>query len=201
LHEDAGEPRPKGSLDPISVDSLSVFFLSPAKLLLVLVVILIVVGPDKLPSVARQLGAAIESLRNLHAKVEKDVRESIPNLPSTAQIAKMARSPSVLLNTLMEMPSDADDPVPDPGSPAAQANGAGNDTEDFPIDTGAPMTMDTLSPEEAAIANGRGAHGPSVSTVKANGSAPASPAAAPASAQAPKVAEEGTTPFGDPSMN
>jgi sec-independent protein translocase protein TatB len=164
-------------------------FLSPAKLLLVLVVVLIVVGPDKLPSVARQLGAAIESLKNFHSKVEKDVRESIPNLPSTAEIAKMARSPSALLSTLIEMPSGHDEPVPDPGSPAAQHNGSG-DSDDWPIDTGAPMTLDALSPEDAAVASGQGEREPSASAVTTNGTAPGA-----------KRSEDSTVPFGDPNMN
>jgi sec-independent protein translocase protein TatB len=163
-----------------------VFFLSPAKLLLVFVVVMIVIGPEKLPSVARQLGAALESLRNFHSKVESDVRESIPNLPSTADIARMARSPSVLLNTLMDMPSGSvDDPVPDPGSPAAGTHAEG---DDWPIDTGAPLTMDGLSDHDAAIASN------GVAPAARNGAAP--PDSAPFATSGDHL-----VPLGDPNMN
>lgn len=98
--------------------------ISPAKLLVVFVVVMIVVGPDRLPNVARQMGAALQALRNFHAKVESEVRETIPSLPSSQQLARYTRSPTALLNTLLDM----DNPVPDPGAPPVGpgANGAAN---------------------------------------------------------------------------
>jgi TatA/E family protein of Tat protein translocase len=44
--------------------------LSPAKLLVVLVIALIVLGPDKLPQVARQIGAAWHDLRDWRSRIE-----------------------------------------------------------------------------------------------------------------------------------
>jgi sec-independent protein translocase protein TatB len=205
------------------------FALSPAKMLLVFVVIMIVIGPDKLPSVARQLGAAIETLRNFHQKVETEVRESIPNLPSTAQIARLARSPSALLNTLMDMPADdLEAPVPDPGAPE----------EEGLIDTGEPITLDSLAPDPGApAANGHGAtagangrsappgangHGATAGangqsappganghsappTANGNATSPGNRPAAfttpPAASTAPGGSDDGSIVAGDPSMN
>src|SRR5580698_198884 len=59
-------------------------FISPAKLLVVLVVALIVLGPDKLPQVARQLGALWGDLRRFRSRLESDVRGAFPRLPPTA---------------------------------------------------------------------------------------------------------------------
>ena len=98
--------------------------LSPVKLLLVFIVAMILVGPDKLPQVARQLGAGWRKVRQFHEQVDREVRENIPDLPSTAEIARLARSPVALLNQLAK--SSSDDLVEDP----AAANGtAGHEAE------------------------------------------------------------------------
>jgi Sec-independent protein translocase protein TatA len=44
-------------------------FLSPAKLLVILVVAVIVLGPDKLPKVAHQVGSLWRDLRRLREKL------------------------------------------------------------------------------------------------------------------------------------
>jgi sec-independent protein translocase protein TatB len=91
--------------------------LSPIKILIVLVVAMILLGPDKLPQVARQLGAGWRAFREFQQKMEHEVRSTIPDLPSTEHIAKMARSPISFLNSLADMPAnDLEPPVADPGA-------------------------------------------------------------------------------------
>jgi len=65
-------------------------------------VIMLLMGPDKLPEVAHKLGAAWRAIKNLQEKVEAEVREAIPDLPSTGDIARIARSPVNLLNQLAD---------------------------------------------------------------------------------------------------
>ena len=77
--------------------------LDPAKLLIIAVVAVILLGPDKLPQVARQVGAAWRSFSEFRHRMESEVRSSIPDLPSSADIARLARSPSALLNHLSNM--------------------------------------------------------------------------------------------------
>jgi TatA/E family protein of Tat protein translocase len=79
-----------------------VFSLSPIKLVIIVAVILVVLGPDKLPEVANQIGGAWRSLREWQSRIEKEVREVVPDLPSTADIARIARSPVHLLNSLAD---------------------------------------------------------------------------------------------------
>jgi sec-independent protein translocase protein TatB len=62
------------------VDWSAVGALDPVKILAVLVIALIVLGPEKLPRVARQLGAAWHELTKFRDKVEQEVREAIPDL-------------------------------------------------------------------------------------------------------------------------
>jgi sec-independent protein translocase protein TatB len=103
--------------------------LSPAKLLIVFIVAVVLVGPNKLPSVARQLGAAWRQLRQFHEKMESDIRQNMPDLPSSSDIAKLARSPVAFLNQMAQMPpGDEDRLVADPGAEAHHGNGNGDRT-------------------------------------------------------------------------
>ncbi len=54
--------------------------LDPAKILVVLVLALIVLGPERLPRVARQLGAAWRELTRVRAQVTEEVRAAMPDL-------------------------------------------------------------------------------------------------------------------------
>ena len=76
--------------------------LSPLKLMIIVAVVLLVMGPDKLPEVAQRLGAGWRALKDLQRRVEAEVREAIPDLPSTGDIARFARSPVNLLNQLAD---------------------------------------------------------------------------------------------------
>src|SRR5271156_2501983 len=82
------------------------FNLDPGKLLVIAVVAIILLGPDRLPQVARQLGGAWRSFNEFRHRMESEVRNTMPDLPSTSEIARLARSPSALLNHLSNMSSD-----------------------------------------------------------------------------------------------
>ena len=91
--------------------------LDPAKLLVIAAVAVILLGPDRLPQVARQVGAAWRSLTDVRHRMETEVRSSIPDLPSSSEIARLARSPSALLDHLSNMSPDADGTPVTPSAP------------------------------------------------------------------------------------
>ncbi|MGD1012420.1 MAG: twin-arginine translocase TatA/TatE family subunit [Acidimicrobiales bacterium] len=64
--------------------------LDPAKIFLILVIALIVVGPERLPGAARQLGGAWRELNRLRLKFEQEVRSAVPNL----DLPKIPTNPS-----------------------------------------------------------------------------------------------------------
>jgi sec-independent protein translocase protein TatB len=76
--------------------------LSPPKLLVILVIALIVLGPDKLPSTARRIGALWSDVKRWRAHLEGEVRASFPDLPSTTEIARAVRSPISMLDRLAD---------------------------------------------------------------------------------------------------
>jgi Sec-independent protein translocase protein TatA len=85
--------------------------LSPPKLLMVLVIALIVLGPDKLPSMARRVGALWSEFSRWRAHVESEVRSTFPDLPSTSEITRAVRSPLSLLDRLADEHDKATVPV------------------------------------------------------------------------------------------
>jgi sec-independent protein translocase protein TatB len=100
--------------------------LDPAKLLVIAVVAVILLGPDRLPQFARQVGGYWRAFNDYRHRMESQVRESMPDLPSTTEITRLVRSPTALLDHLSTMGSDADKqavavtpPGTDPIHPAA----------------------------------------------------------------------------------
>jgi TatA/E family protein of Tat protein translocase len=77
-------------------------FLDPTKLLVILIVALVVLGPDKLPTVARQMGAAWGELRKLRERLETEVRGTFPDLPSSHEMVQAVRSPLAFLDQLAD---------------------------------------------------------------------------------------------------
>ena len=77
-------------------------FLSPIKIMVILAVVLLLMGPDKLPEVAHRLGSSWRALKRLQERIESEVRDAIPDLPSTGDIARIVRSPINLLNQLSD---------------------------------------------------------------------------------------------------
>ena len=104
-----------------------VFSLSPIKILVIVAVVMILLGPDKLPEVAHKLGASWRALKRIQERVESEVREVIPDLPSTGDLARLARSP---VNVLNELADRADLRGPTAETPPPEA--AASETEETP---------------------------------------------------------------------
>ena len=99
------------------------FNLDPGKLIVIGVVAIILLGPDKLPQFARQVGGAWRTFNEFRHRMESEVRSSMPDLPPTSEIARLARSPSALLHHLSTMaPEDGEEGAE--GAEASGANGA-----------------------------------------------------------------------------
>src|SRR5579863_4236268 len=97
------------------------FNLDPSKLLIIAVVAVILLGPDRLPAFARQVGGAWRSFTAYRHRLETEIRSSMPDLPSSAEIARLARSPHALLDHLSTM-------SPDPEATGATAGATSRET-------------------------------------------------------------------------
>jgi sec-independent protein translocase protein TatB len=128
--------------------------LDPAKLLVIAVVAIILLGPDKLPQVARQVGGAWRSFNEFRHRMETEVRSSMPDLPSTTEIARLARSPSALLDHLSNMGTDDE-----PTEPEVESDIVAGDEMAAASDQAAEPAVDSppsLNGNGNANANGSG---------------------------------------------
>jgi sec-independent protein translocase protein TatB len=111
--------------------------LDPAKILMILVVVLIVLGPERLPKVARQLGAAWHEVTRIRQEVTDEVRAVMPDLDLTS----IPRIPSVrgTLTGLLTDPSPAT-------KPAEAADAAGGDAETPAAGDGTVVPASSIHP-------------------------------------------------------
>jgi sec-independent protein translocase protein TatB len=166
--------------------------LDPAKLLVIAVVAIILLGPDRLPQVARQVGAAWRSFNEFRHRMETEVRSSMPDLPPTSEIARLARSPSALLNHLSNMSPEDEDEPPD-GSFQPHAPPSTNGT------AGAHAAGDAAAQGDGPAYPGshsNGSAGPPAADDTTVGPSPAGPRWAPPAPTPPEVIVPG-----DPTLN
>jgi sec-independent protein translocase protein TatB len=103
--------------------------LDPGKLLVIAVVALILIGPDRLPQVARRIGGAWRTVNEFRQRMETDVRRSIPDLPASSEISRLARSPSALLTHLSNtLPAPAGTAAAPPCEPEPEGVAAADPT-------------------------------------------------------------------------
>jgi sec-independent protein translocase protein TatB len=111
----------------VGADTLDgVPFLSPAKILVILVVALVVLGPDKLPKVAKQIGGLWGDFRKFRERLETDVRGSFPDLPPTDKIAQAVRSPLSFLGDLADAHESENGAVSAPAAGSGSVSGYGD---------------------------------------------------------------------------
>jgi TatA/E family protein of Tat protein translocase len=84
--------------------------ISPVKIMVIITVILVLLGPDKLPEVARKLGSSWQSIKRFQQKIETEVREAIPDLPSSGDIVRIVRNPAQLLDQLADRTERSEEP-------------------------------------------------------------------------------------------
>lgn len=119
------------------------FDLSPIKIIVIIAVALLLLGPDKLPEVAAKLGSAWSSLKNIQKKIESEVREVVPDLPSAGDIARIARNPVNMLNQLAQK-SDEKELTAKIIADLEAKKATGE--EEIPLAEALPMTPTDLSP-------------------------------------------------------
>lgn len=103
--------------------------LGSGELLVIFFVALIVLGPNKLPEAARQVGRAVNELRRISGGFQREMREAM-NAPAQAiadddAARKAAAGPDPALPT----PDQADPPLPSEDTPAESKGDAAADTD------------------------------------------------------------------------
>jgi Tat protein translocase TatB subunit len=131
-----------------------VFNIGPEKLMLVLVVALIVLGPDKLPNAARQIGRYVNDFRRISQSFQDELRGAIdlantsppqPGAGDTTGGAAAAPADTTTHEPALDDILGADVPVERTGTPVE-----GTDTPTVRADTPAPSDETAASAAPAA---------------------------------------------------
>jgi len=82
------------------------FNIGPWELILILVVALIVVGPGKLPEVAKSLGKATREFKKATTGIKKEFDEAIKSIDEPAQPPKAQTQPAQEVKATAEVEND-----------------------------------------------------------------------------------------------
>ena len=128
--------------------------LDPSKFLLIAVVAILVLGPEKLPGAARQAGAMWRTCSEFRHHLEAQVRSNVPDLPSTTDLARLAHSPLAFLDQVGDPSIDA---VPGPEDPAQTLWITAGGSESAPPGAGAmswvTSDLSPLRPDRETVAS------------------------------------------------
>lgn len=163
--------------------------LDPAKILLILVVALVVLGPERLPRAARQLGAAWRELTHLRERVAEEVRAALPDL----DLPPIPRNPAHAVTTFVTgLFADAE-----AGSATAPGTGEASTT---PASDGAGEAVHASQEPVGALAPSGGLAGWSLVGARVAGQVPCAPAV-PAAPDGAAAADGLELRLGDPGLN
>jgi len=111
------------------------------EILVIMVVALIVLGPNKLPEAARQVGRAITELKNLSSGFQQEMRDAMVD-PEIKAAAKEFRNEIKATPQPKSPPALLADPTPPPDSANSAASGS-----NAPAVTGSePITESAVEP-------------------------------------------------------
>jgi sec-independent protein translocase protein TatA len=86
--------------------------LGPAEILVVLVIALLVFGPNKMPDIARQVGKGLREFKRVQQHLKSELRDVVSEFDSPSSTASAGPDPVPML-------PPKDDVPPDAGAPAA----------------------------------------------------------------------------------
>jgi sec-independent protein translocase protein TatB len=95
--------------------------LDPAKILMILVVALIVLGPERLPKAARQLGSYWRTLIQLRGKLEEEFHNAVPDFKEAfpdVDLPRIPKNPRAAVSSFVTSLITPDEPSP--SEPAAE---------------------------------------------------------------------------------
>ena len=90
--------------------------LGPAEILLILVIALLVFGPNKMPDIARQVGKGIREFKRVQQHLKSELRDVVSEFD-----APSSDSPTVDVDPVPMLPPKDDSPTDDPVAEAPEA--------------------------------------------------------------------------------
>lgn len=85
------------------------FGIGPLELLLILVILIVVVGPEKVPDVARRLGRAVRAFRGATTQITQEIDKELRSIKEDVNISEELRSIKKDVNISEELRSIKED--------------------------------------------------------------------------------------------
>lgn len=81
--------------------------LDPAKILVILVLALVVLGPERLPKAARQIGSFLHDFMAFRSRLEQEVRSALPDveIPDLSRVVPRGGLTGYLTGMMRDVPS------------------------------------------------------------------------------------------------
>jgi sec-independent protein translocase protein TatB len=99
--------------------------ITPVKILIVAVIALVVLGPDKLPEMMRKAGKAWADFRSFRETMTNQVRDTVGDVPGFSELTKLTRMTNVgIKSTIASSVTAAMSPSATSTSPATSAVGS-----------------------------------------------------------------------------
>ncbi|MFN8028615.1 MAG: twin-arginine translocase TatA/TatE family subunit [Acidimicrobiia bacterium] len=126
--------------------------LGPAEILVILVIALLVFGPDKMPDIARQVGRGFREFRRVQNHLKAELRDVVSEFDSEANSAEERAKE----NTGTPVPTATGDPLPslppvEGVTDANSSNGVGTGGSSTSVPTSVPTSMPTEPAPAAAM--------------------------------------------------
>jgi sec-independent protein translocase protein TatA len=93
--------------------------LGPAEILVVLVIALLVFGPNKMPDIARQVGKGFREFRRVQQHLKSELRDVVSEF-DTPTDASVQQQPAPMLPPKEDPPADATTPAVEIGTPGTE---------------------------------------------------------------------------------
>ena len=118
--------------------------LGPAEILVVLVVALLVFGPNKMPEIAKQVGKGFREFRRVQQHLKSELRDVVSEFDSPSSTPSVEQQATPMLP-----PKDDASPTPTP-TPEAAAPGSAPSAPALPTADAATPTTPPSNPEPDA---------------------------------------------------
>ena len=116
--------------------------LGPAEILVILVIALLVFGPNKMPDIARQVGKGFREFRRVQQHLKSELRDVVSEFDSPSSTPTVEQQPVPMLP-----PKDDTVPRTSPGRAAPHADPPVADAPAAPPRAAATAPLPTLSPD------------------------------------------------------
>jgi sec-independent protein translocase protein TatA len=125
--------------------------LGPAEILVILVVALLVFGPNKMPEIAKQVGKGFREFRRVQQHLKSELRDVVSEFDSPSSTASVAQEPVPMLPPKDDdaTPSSTSTPTPTPAASEPAASAPALPAADSPTPAASP-SPESDAPSEPA---------------------------------------------------